>query len=396
MKIVVIGGIGGMGRVTVRDLSENPEVKEILIADYQEEKAKESAASFKDPRIKGAFVDAYNIDETANLIKGYDAVCNTAQFDVNIHVMKACLQAGVHNYNDLAGLFYMTQKQTGLFGDFKKAGATAVLSCGVCAGITNVMARYAYDRLDEVNEVHFESAGVDLTDTKGIDVFRPSFALTTIMRESVQEPVEFINGDYKTQPLFSGEEVVNFPKPLGPIRCARCIHAELATVPVSFKDKGVKEVTFRINLGADTEEVSRCLYRVGMASERPIKVHGVEVVPLEVLCAVVNRELEEKLEGVDVKLDIVKCHRARVIGKKDGKKIEYIIYTITRPHSRWGVYAATGVTPSIVAQMQVKGMIREPGVWGPEQVVNPEYFFKELAKREIYIKSEIKENITEE
>ena len=53
MKIAVIGGGGAMARTTIRDLSECPDVKEILVADYQEKKAKEYAASFQDSRIKG-------------------------------------------------------------------------------------------------------------------------------------------------------------------------------------------------------------------------------------------------------------------------------------------------------------------------------------------------------
>ena len=38
MKIAVIGGAGAMGRTAIRDLSECSDVKEILIADYQERK----------------------------------------------------------------------------------------------------------------------------------------------------------------------------------------------------------------------------------------------------------------------------------------------------------------------------------------------------------------------
>ena len=68
MKIAVIGGAGAMARTIVTDLSENAEVEEILIADYQGEKAKRFAASLKDPRVKGSFVDAYRVDETADLV----------------------------------------------------------------------------------------------------------------------------------------------------------------------------------------------------------------------------------------------------------------------------------------------------------------------------------------
>jgi len=52
-----------------------------------------------------------------------------------------------------------------------------------------------------------------------------------------------------------------------------------------------------------------------------------------------------------------------------------------------------GGPPSIVAQMPAKGMIKEQ-VWGPGQVIDPEYFFEELAKREMHVQVTIKEDLS--
>ncbi|MCK4827311.1 saccharopine dehydrogenase NADP-binding domain-containing protein, partial [bacterium] len=263
MKIAVIGGAGLMGPITVRDLSENPEVEEILIADYQEEKAKGLAASFKDPRIKGTFIDGYNIDETAKLIDGYDVAINSAIYYVNIPVMQACLKAGCH-YNDLGGMFYTTQKQLRFFDDFKKAGLTAVLCMGSAPGTTNILARYAYDRLDEVEKVHVSSAGIDLTDTEGIDIFKPPYSLLTIMEEFTDNAVEFIDGEYKGVPALSGFEEISYPEPIGRCTCFHTLHSEPATLPSSFKDKGVKEVVWKLGLPAKFFESAKFLASVGL------------------------------------------------------------------------------------------------------------------------------------
>ena len=393
MKIAVIGGAGAMAHTTIRDLSECPDVEEILAADYQEGKAKKYAASFQDSRIKGCFVDAYKIRETANLIKDYDAVINSAQYYVNISIMKACLEAGCH-YNDLGGMFHTTRKQLELFADFRKARLTATLGIGSAPGITNVLAGYAYQRLDEVSAVRFSLAAVDMTDMKGIDVFAPPYSIRTIMEEYSDEPVEFINGEYKTLPPLSGAEEIVFPEPIGRRTCIHTLHSEPATIPASFKDKGVKEVTWKLGLPPKFEEGSKFLASLGFASKESIKVQGVEVVPVEVLVAVVDRQVKEKLEGVELKFKGMKCIRAQVIGKKNGRKVEYVVDCILGVHSRWGEFCSTGIPPSIVAQMQAKGMIKPPGVWGPEQVIDPEYFFKELAKREMHVQVTIKEDLS--
>ena len=39
-------------------------------------------------------------------------------------------------------------------------------------------------------------------------------------------------------------------------------------------------------------------------------------------------------------------------------------------------------------------MIKQPGVWAPEQVIEPEYFFRELAKREMHVQVTIKEDLS--
>lgn len=388
MKIAVIGGAGAQGCVAVRDLAKNPEVKEILCADLQGEKAKKYAASFKDPRVKGAFVDAYNIDETVNLIKDYDVVINAAQYWTNINVMKACLKT-MRPYLDLGGLYWGGKQQQEELGDsFIHAGLMAVIGIGMSVGITNICARYAYDLLDEVDSVHFECGNVDLTDTKGIDAWWAPFAIRTFMEEYVKPPVHFINGEYKTLPLFSGEEEVYFPEPVGRCPIFNCVHAELTTIPLAFKDKGVKNVSYKIGFSPwIIEERAKFLASLGFGSKEPVKVQGVEVSPLEVLAVVVEKQMKEKFGGEGPNVRTMGCLRTRVIGKEKGRKTEYVLDLMCLPTKERGdpqTYA-TGVAPSIVAQMIAKGMIMKPGVIGPEEVIDPYYFFAECEKRNLTI-----------
>jgi lysine 6-dehydrogenase len=382
MKIAVIGGAGMMGRIAIKDLNECTAVEKILVADFQEESAKRYAASFNSARIEGCFVDAFNIDQTAKRIEGFDAVINASQYRTNLNVMQACLKAKCH-YNDLGGLFHTTLKQLKLFEDFKNAGLTAVLGIGSAPGITNVLAAYACDRLDEVETIRVLCATANLTDMKGIDVFVPPYSIITVMEEFSEETVQFMDGEYKTLPALSGAEEIVFPEPIGKHTCYHTIHSEPATLPIYYKDKGVKEVTWRLGLPPAFSERARFLASIGFASKEPIKVKNVEVAPLDVLGPVIEKQLKEKLKGVKLDHKLAVCLRGQVVGKGNGRKIEYIVDCMVGLHSRWRTFCATSVPPSIVSQMQSKGMIREPGVWGPEKVIDQDYFFKELAKREM-------------
>ncbi|KKM87895.1 hypothetical protein LCGC14_1264260, partial [marine sediment metagenome] len=76
--------------------------------------------------------------------------------------------------------------------------------------------------------------------------------------------------------------------------------------------------------------------------------------------------------------------------------VEYNVDCTAKTHTRWGCSSGdvcTAVPQSICTQMQVRGEIKEPGVWAPEQVIDPEYFFKELAKREMTFQVTKKEDI---
>jgi saccharopine dehydrogenase-like NADP-dependent oxidoreductase len=114
---------------------------------------------------------------------------------------------------------------------------------------------------------------------------------------------------------------------------------------------------------------------------------------VEVMAAVVEKHIEDKLKGVTLDVHDEECLRAQVIGKKDGRNVECTVDCLVATHSRWGVSHATSVPPAIAAEMQVEGDV-EPGVWGPEQAIDPVKFFKELGKREMRIQVTRKEDVT--
>jgi len=395
MKIAVIGGAGAMARTTVKDLSEDPQVEKILVADYRADLAGAYADSFREARIAAASVDAFRIEETAALLEGYDALINAAQYYVNLNLMQACLRSRVH-YNDLGGMFHNTRRQLELFDEFKKAGLSAVLGIGAAPGTINVLARYAYDRLDQVEAVRLSDGTIDLTDMHGIDAFVPGYSIRTLMEEYSDESVQFIDGEYKAMPPLSGEKEIDFPEPVGRMKCFHTLHSEPATIPRSFRDKGVREVTWRLGLPPAFEAKARFLAGLGLAEKKPVRVGGLEVAPLDVLAAVVEKQIKDKLAGVDLIINDAECIRAQVVGTQGGRKVEYIVDCLVKPHTRWGGScgdASTGVPPAIAARKQARGLI-PPGVWGPEQVIEPEPYFRELAEREMKVQVTKKEDLT--
>src|ERR1035437_6205988 len=76
---VVVGGVGAIGRVVVRDLFESHPWNHILIADYNEAGARVYARSFRGRRVSAAFADASRPKQLAKLFRGHTVIINCTQ-----------------------------------------------------------------------------------------------------------------------------------------------------------------------------------------------------------------------------------------------------------------------------------------------------------------------------
>ena len=72
MHIIVLGGAGAMGRITVRALMEYPDVDQITLADYSEERAQEVASSLHCAKLQVRRVDVTQADQLDSLLQGAD------------------------------------------------------------------------------------------------------------------------------------------------------------------------------------------------------------------------------------------------------------------------------------------------------------------------------------
>ena len=146
MHIIVLGGAGAMGRVTVRTLTEYEDVDHITIADYNEERARELAFSLKSGKTQVRQIDVNNEERLRSLLRGSDVVLSAVDYVYNLPVLRACIAEKVH-YADLGGLFHMSRKLLELHAEASAAGITAILGMGGTPGITNMLARRRWTSL---------------------------------------------------------------------------------------------------------------------------------------------------------------------------------------------------------------------------------------------------------
>jgi saccharopine dehydrogenase-like NADP-dependent oxidoreductase len=379
MKIVVLGGAGMMGCIAVQDLARSERVDEVVIADLSVERAQEVADYIDSPKVTQAQVDVRDHESLVGLLRGADACLNATVYYFNLEVMGACLEAGAH-YVDLGGLFHTTRKQLQLNEQFKTAGLSAVLGVGSAPGVPNLQARYAADRLDTIEYIRI----YDGIKPPPPDVVAFSYAVPTIIEELTEPPMVFRDGAFIAAEPLSEFEDYWFEPPLGLLPMHLSLHSEVATLPNSFQDKGVREVFFKINywgMAPETVEKVKVLADFGFASRDPVSVKGRSVVPRDLMVSLMSSYVPPltsfleppKNQPPDWTKEIV----TEVKGTHYGKPVIYRLGTLTVKGA-----LPTGVAPSVAAQWLAAGRI-ELGVHPPELALDPVPFFKELEARGI-------------
>jgi len=324
-------------------------------------------------------VDVNDDEGFLKALDGASACLNATVYYTNLQVMETCLKAGVP-YTDLGGLFHITRKQLELHDRFLEAGVSAVLCMGSAPGIPNLQARYAADRLDTIDSIRI----FDGIKPPAPDDERFSYAVPTIIDELTVEPMVFEKGKFVAKPPLSDFEDYWFAEPLGILPMHLSLHSEVATLPITFKEKGIQECFFKINywgMAKNTIERIKVLADYGFASEEPVDVGGESVVPRDMLVAMLSGYVPDvtdllappKNQPPDWTKEIV----TEIRGSKEGEQAMYRIGTLTCKGA-----LPTGAAPAIAAIWLAEGRIA-PGVYPPEACLDPELFFKELEEFDI-------------
>ena len=367
--MAVLGGAGAMGRASVYDLARSGE--RVLLLDADRDAARRIARRYGAGRAQADMVDARDPAALAERIRGAAVLINAGPYVFNLTVMEAALRAGCH-YIDLGGLFHTTRRQLGLDARFKRAGLLAVLGMGSAPGILNVLARAAAEPLRRVSALRCYNGGADFTNYDAPVAF--GFAPATVLDEFTLPPMVFEKGRFRaTRPLSGGED---FLFELGLQKVHRSLHSEVATLPLSYKRKGVRECFFKIAYDPVLIERLKLLIDLGLADRRP-GPRG--VAPRDVLL--------DCFKGLPPPPDFVDdrdCLALVAIGEDARGPVE-VRYDVTATPQRRPPLSAvardTGFPPSIVARMILEGRIRERGVLPPERCVPVKPFLAALAQR---------------
>jgi saccharopine dehydrogenase-like NADP-dependent oxidoreductase len=373
MRVAVVGGAGGMGRVTATDLARSPGVEEVRIVERDAEAARGLVEALGEPVRAVAASESF-----AETLEGLDAVVNAASHRLNVEVMEACLAVGAH-YTDLGGLFHWALRQYELDDRFRNAGLAAAISMGSAPGLTNMLAAACCERLETVESIEIADAFVPGREADPDDPYVPPYAASTIIDEFTEPAMVFVDGELREVPAGSGARIYEFPE--GSVECVYTIHSEPATLPRSYADKEIRQVEWRLGLPALDMQRLRSFIAAGLTSTDQVRAGNVDVVPRDALVAVLARQARTVAPPDDP--DGVEWFRVIVTGTRGGEAVTLVaeLRVVEGGWEAGGGATATGVPPSVAAQLLCRNERLRDGVGGPEAMIPVEAFFGELARR---------------
>ena len=376
-KKVLIIGAGGVGQVVAHKCAQVPETfAEVCLASRTLSRCNKIAEQIKriEKRdIQTAQVDADNVPQLVELLKSYrpDVVINVALPYQDLHIMDACLEAGV-NYVDTANyeppdVAHFEYKWQWAYQErFKERGIMALLGSGFDPGVTNVFCAWARKK-------HFDTIEtIDIIDANAGDHGQPfatNFNPEINIREVTAKGRYWDNGKWiETDPL-SVSKVYDFPDGIGPKKIYLMYHEELESLTKNFRDIGLKQARFWMTFSDNYLKHLEVLQNVGMTRIDPVLYNGQEIVPLQFLKALLPdpASLGPLTKGKT-------CIGCVIKGTKDGKPVNYYIYNICDHEAAYREVESQAISYTTGVPAMIGGMLVANGTWSGKGVFNMEDF----------------------
>ena len=370
MKILALGGSGGMGRFAVKSLLDFPIISKIIVADLNESSAKQFAANFNE-KVEGVGLDVTDHKKLSEAMSAVQVVINTtgpfykfAEPILRIAIENKC------NYLDICDDWEPTEKMLSLNETAKKNGITAILGIGASPGITNVLGALAIRELDSTEKIY---TGWDISSAKPAKESSQS-GVNAAMLHGIEQMIGrikiFRNYNYE---LIRPLSKINFMYPeIGSKSAYVFGHPEAITFPYHYPD--LKE---SINLMHGATNFSIKLIKIIRAFvELNILTKNWAAKILESLETNPNKKIKLKsfsnLPGV----------YAYAEGIKNGKRCGVGVSLEGEDDlNNLSMGEATGFPLACGVKMLLNDEIKETGVFAPEsQNINPELFFQYLEK----------------
>ena len=371
MKVLALGGCGGIGKYAVKTLVEQEVCDHIIVADRDGKRAAAFAAQMGN-RVEPLTLDISNRSALEHAVAASDLVTNTIGpfFRFGAEVLTICIEKRRH-YVDICDDWEPTLKLLELNDRARAAGITAIVGLGVTPGISNMLAKKALLELDSAEQV-FTGWWVDAA-KPDIIVSQPSAATLHGIHQLTGSIRTFENGKYTdTRPISPVD--LEYPG-MGMRRAYTIGHPEAVTFPRYYP-------TLKTSMNVFTTSKTTLIEIKALAWFINHKIISVDT----------GARIAEKIQGPADPNETPEWMLAQmanqrkywcpplfalVTGLKNGKPASAACAILSAPPG--GMGGVTGIPLAIGATMILRNEITKFGVFSPEGVLEPDAFLNAIA-----------------
>jgi lysine 6-dehydrogenase len=375
MKVIAVGS-GNIGSVAVEDLATSMKSTEIVIADKDESRSKAVVERIGRNNVSSMQLDIGDCNRLLQTLKKFDLALGFLPGALGYDLMKACIEAK----KSLVDVSYMDENPLKLHSAASKARTTIIPDCGLAPGISNFLAGHAYAKLEKTSSVKIMVGGLPEKPMPPLD-YVITWSPDGLIDEYTRKAVIIQHGKKTEAEALSGIEEIDFPK----VGKLEAFYTDgLRTLSQTLK--GVEEMWEKTLRYPGHAEKIKMIEGLGFFEEKKVKYEGTLVSPRRLTA----RLLERKLKIPEIK-DFV-AMKVEVSGIKNDKRLSFVYHMLDKYDQKHGITAMARTTAypmSIVAQLMLKGIIKQKGVVPPEKLGMEkeviQEFFSELKKRNINI-----------
>jgi len=378
MRMLVLGA-GLQGSACAYDLLQNPDVKEVRLADLHTDHLAPFLAPYSGKRLIFTPLDVRDKDAVLALMRQSDAAMSAIPYYLNYELAALAMQAGVH-FADLGGNTEIVFKQKTLDAEAKRKNITIIPDCGLAPGMVNILAEHAINQLDTVESVRIFVGGLPQNPEPPLN-YQIVYSLEGVL-DYYTTLSWVLRGGKRTQVTALSEiEAVRFDGSVGELEG---FHTAGGLSTMAFRYEGkIPTMEYKTLRYPGHALIMEAIRELGLLELTPVDVKGMKVVPRDLVVAAMGPRLTKPDARDLVALRVV------VEGKKGGKpkKVGYeLVDYYDEKTDISAMERSTGYSLSITGQMQARGEIGKAGVFTPDEAIPAEKYIAELKKRGVVIK----------
>jgi lysine 6-dehydrogenase len=376
---MLVLGAGLQGSACAYDLLQNPEVKEVRLADLHTDHLADFLAPYSADRLIFTPLDVRDKEAVLALMRESNAAMSAIPYYFNFELAKLAVEAGVH-FSDLGGNTEIVFKQKTLDAAAKKKGITVIPDCGLAPGMVNILAEHAIRELDTVQTVRIYVGGLPQHPEPPLN-YQIVYSLEGVLDYYTTLSWVLRDGKRTQVKALSEIEPVYFGGSLGELEGFHTAGG-LSTMASRYEGK-IPTMEYKTLRYPGHARIMEAVRDLGLLELDPVDVKGVKVVPRDLVVAAMGPRLT-KPNGHDLV-----AMRVYAEGVKDGKPKKIGWEMVDYYDEETGISAmerSTGFSLSITGQMQASGEIGKSGVFTPDEAIPAQKYIGELAKRGVMIR----------